>query len=134
MHCSVPSLLTIAPAYPLSSKIVSMSTLLVLTNLPDQATAESLAAELVENRLAACVNILRPCRSIYRWQGIIETAEEIPLLIKTTPTRYPALEQMIRSRHPYTTPEIIALPVALGLPEYLGWIDTETRDNNDFPT
>ena len=111
-----------------------MSALLVLTNLPDQATAESLAAELVESRLAACVNILQPCRSIYRWKDTVETAKEVPLLIKTTATRYPALEQMICSRHPYATPEIIALPVALGLPEYLDWIDAETQVNNGSPT
>jgi periplasmic divalent cation tolerance protein len=61
-----------------------VTTLLVLTNLPDQAAAEALAGELVEARLAACVNILAPCRSVYRWQGVTETADEVPLLIKTS--------------------------------------------------
>ena len=86
-----------------------MEILLVLTTLPDQTTAETLASALVESRLAACVNILQPCRSIYRWQGTVETADEVPLLIKTTEARYPALEAAIRARHPYEIPEIIAL-------------------------
>lgn len=104
-----------------------MNLLLVLTNLPDRATAEALAAVLVEDRLAACVNILQPCRSVYRWQGAVETADEVPLLIKTSEDRYAALENAIRDRHPYETPEIIALPVALGLPDYLAWVVAETR-------
>lgn len=104
-----------------------MNMLLVLTNLPDRATAEALAAVLVEERLAACVNILQPCRSVYRWQGALETAEEVPLLIKTSEARYAALENAIRVRHPYETPEIIALPVVLCLPDYLTWVVTETR-------
>lgn len=104
-----------------------MNMLLVLTNLPDRATAEALAAVLVEERLAACVNILQPCRSVYRWQGALQTAEEVPLLIKTSEACYAALENAIRVRHPYETPEIIALPVVLGLPDYLAWVVTETR-------
>ena len=104
-----------------------MTLLLVLTNAPDQAAAEALAAALVAERLAACVNILAPCRSIYRWQGAVETAEEVPLLIKTTPERYPALERAIRAGHPYDTPEIIALPVTAGLPAYLAWVAAETQ-------
>lgn len=101
-------------------------TLLVLTNLPDEASAQSLAAALVSGRLAACVNILAPCRSVYRWQGEIENAQEVPLLIKTTATRYAALEAAIRAGHPYELPEIIAVPIAHGLPEYLRWVVTET--------
>lgn len=79
-------------------------TLLVLTNLPDAASAQALATTLVSERLAACVNLLAPCRSIYRWQGAIESAEEVPLLIKTTAERYAALEAAIRVRHPYELP------------------------------
>ena len=104
-----------------------MRMLLVLTNLPDRATAESLAATLVEERLAACVNILPSCQSVYHWQGVVETADEVPLLIKTTEARYAALEDAIRARHPYTTPEIIAVPVVHGLPGYLGWVAAETQ-------
>lgn len=104
-----------------------MTTLLVLTNLPDRPAAEDLARELVETRLAACVNILPACHSIYRWQGVLETADEVPLLIKTTSERYPALQAAIRNRHPYELPEVIALPVIQGLPDYLAWVARETR-------
>lgn len=110
-----------------AGKIPIMNTLLVLTNLPDLATAEALASFLVEERLAACVNILQSCRSVYRWQGVVETAQEVPLLIKTTEARYPALEAAIRTRHPYETPEIIALPVVHGLPDYLAWVANGTQ-------
>lgn len=101
-------------------------TLLVFTNLPDEASAELLATRLVNNRLAACVNILAPCRSVYRWQGAMESAQEVPLLIKTTRESYSALEAAIRAEHPYELPEIIAVPIALGLPGYLDWVAAET--------
>ena len=104
-----------------------MSTLLVLTNLPERAAAERLADLLVEKRLAACVNILAPCRSVYRWQGAVRHDEEHPLLIKTTAERYPALEQALRSGHPYELPEIIAVPIERGLPAYLQWVAAETK-------
>ena len=101
--------------------------LLVLTNLPDQSSAETLATELVGLRLAACVNILAPCQSVYRWNQAVERTAEIPLLIKTTAAAYPALEAAIRERHPYDVPEIIALPITAGLPAYLNWLADETR-------
>ena len=101
-------------------------TLLVITSLPDEASAQALASTLVTERLAACVNILAPCRSVYRWQGEIESAPEIPLLIKTTAARYATLEAAIRAGHPYELPEIIAVPIAHGLPEYLAWLIAET--------
>lgn len=100
--------------------------LLVLTNLPDRASADRLAAALVDARLAACVNILAPCRSVYRWKEAVEEADEIPLLIKTTESGYAALEAAIRAQHPYEVPEIIAIPVARGLPDYLAWVAAET--------
>ncbi|GAB2180008.1 divalent-cation tolerance protein CutA [Denitratisoma sp. agr-D3] len=104
--------------------------LLVLTNLPDADAARMLASRLVEGRLAACVNLLAPCTSVYRWQGQIEAATEVPLLIKTTAARYPALEAAIRENHPYELPEIIAVPIATGLPAYLGWVVAETTPND----
>jgi periplasmic divalent cation tolerance protein len=104
-----------------------MSTLLVLTNLPDRAAAEKLAGELIEKHLAACINILAPCRSVYRWNGAVQHDEEHPMLIKTTPERYPALEAALRAGHPYELPEIIAVPVERGLPAYLDWVATETN-------
>jgi periplasmic divalent cation tolerance protein len=104
-----------------------METLLVITNLPDRASAERLADRLLAQSLAACVNILSPCRSVYRWKGEVQHDEEYPMLVKTTRERYPALEAAIRSGHPYELPEIIAVPVALGLPAYLDWVAAETR-------
>jgi len=104
-----------------------VTSLLVITSLPDQASAEILAALLVGQRLAACVNLLAPCASVYRWQGKIEQAQEYPLLIKTTEDRYAALEASIRANHPYELPEIIAVPVTQGLPAYLQWVESETR-------
>jgi periplasmic divalent cation tolerance protein len=103
-----------------------MSALLVFTNLPDQTSAVRLAEDLVEKKLAACVNILSPCRSVYVWKNALNQDEEIPLLIKTTVARYAALEQAIRAGHPYELPEIIAVPVERGLPAYLAWIESET--------
>jgi periplasmic divalent cation tolerance protein len=104
-----------------------MSTLLVLTNLPDRAAAERLADLVIAQQLAACVNILAPCRSVYRWKGEVQHDEEHPMLIKTTAERYPALEQALRSGHPYELPEIIAVPIERGLPEYLAWVAGETK-------
>ncbi len=104
-----------------------MDTLLVLTNTPDLTTAKDLARMLVERRLAACVNILPNVQSIYRWQGEIESADEIPLLIKTTTERYPALQAAIAEAHPYAVPEIIALPITKGLPAYLRWVIESTE-------
>lgn len=101
--------------------------LLVLTTLPDRDSAEALAAHLVEARLAACVSIQAPCRSLYRWQGALEAAEEVPLLIKTAADRYDALAAAIGERHPYELPELIALPVTAGSAAYLAWIAGETR-------
>lgn len=103
-----------------------MSALLVFTNLPDRAAAEKLADALVEKRLAACVNILSPCRSVYRWQGAVQREEEHPVLIKTTREAYAALEAQIRALHPYELPEIIAVPIERGLPAYLDWVNAET--------
>lgn len=104
-------------------------TLIVITTLPDAEHAATLAARLVEERLAACVNILAPCTSVYRWQDRIETAAEVPLLIKTVAACYPALETAIRANHPYELPEIVAVPAERGLPAYLDWVAAETGPN-----
>jgi len=104
-----------------------MSTLLVLTNLPDRTAAERLAGALIEQRVAACVNILAPCKSVYRWQDAVQHDDEHPVLIKTTADRYAALEAAIRAAHPYELPEIIAVPIERGLPAYLDWIAAETK-------
>lgn len=97
-------------------------TIIVLTNLPDRATALKLARELVEQRLAACVNVLAECASVYRWKGEVEEAAEVPVLIKTRAQRYGEVEAAIRRLHPYELPEIVAVPVTHGLDEYLDWV------------
>jgi len=100
--------------------------LLVMSTLPDQDSAKALAAELVGSRLAACVNVLAPCVSVYRWQGAVENASEVPVVIKTTAGRYAELESALRARHPYELPEIVAVPVAHGLSGYLDWVIAQT--------
>ena len=100
--------------------------ILVFTQLPDRASAQALARALVEARLAACVSIGAPVESLYHWHGEIETAGEVPLVIKTGAHRYAAVEAAIRARHPYELPEILAVPVTDGLVPYLQWIAAET--------
>jgi periplasmic divalent cation tolerance protein len=100
--------------------------LLVFTNAPDRDVAVRIAQALVDKRLAACVNVLAGCTSVYRWQGAVERAEEIPVLIKTRAARYPEVEALIRHLHPYELPEIVAVPVTRGLPDYLQWVAEET--------
>src|SRR5262245_42739414 len=101
-------------------------TLVVLTNLPDRNAALKLAQELVERRLAACVNVLAEWTSIYRWKGAVENAREVPVLIKTRSALYAEVEAAIAGLHPYEVPEIIALPVVRGLSEYLEWVSEGT--------
>ena len=104
--------------------------LVVLTNLPDRDSAHRMAQSLIESHAAACVNILAECSSVYRWQGKIESTSEIPLLIKTTRSAYPRVEELIRSQHPYELPEIIAVSVDAGLPAYLLWVIQEASSIN----
>jgi periplasmic divalent cation tolerance protein len=96
--------------------------LLVWTTLDDSEHATSLARGLVEQRLAACVHVMPGGQSVYRWQESIETAQEHTLLIKTTAAGYAALEAWLLVHHPYQVPEIVALPITQGLPDYLNWI------------
>jgi periplasmic divalent cation tolerance protein len=95
----------------------------VTTTVATQADAARIAAALVEERLATCVQVAGPIISTYRWQGAIERATEWYCHCKTTRARYPALEARLRELHPYETPEIIALPIVAALPEYLAWIE-----------
>jgi len=101
--------------------------LLVLTNMPDAQSAQDLARHLVELRLAACVNILPGVQSVYRWDGAIEEASEVTLLIKTMRGRYAEIEAVIKQRHVYQIPEIIAVSIENGLPAYLDWMAQETK-------
>ena len=100
--------------------------LLVLTSLPDRETAVKLARSLVTGRLAACVNVGAPVESMYHWRGQIETATEVPLLIKTRRDLYEAVQAAILAAHPYELPEVIAVPVSHGFNRYLDWIGAET--------
>lgn len=102
--------------------------ILVLTSLPDHKTAQALARSLVTGRLAACVNVGAPVESMYHWRGEIETAREVPVVIKTRQALYPAVEAAVLAAHPYELPEVIAVPVIHGLAGYLDWIRTETAD------
>jgi periplasmic divalent cation tolerance protein len=103
-----------------------VDTLLVFTNLPDRESALALARTLVDAQVAACVNVLGGCTSIYRWQGAVESADEVPVLIKTRAALYAEVERVIRARHPYDVPEIVAVPITHGLPAYLEWVTAET--------
>jgi periplasmic divalent cation tolerance protein len=101
--------------------------LLVLTNLPDQDSARTLAEGLVGARLAACVNVMAECNSVYRWNGAVETAREIPLLIKTRAALYAQVEAYICRHHPYELPEVISVSLGEGLAPYLEWVVHETQ-------
>jgi periplasmic divalent cation tolerance protein len=106
---------------------LSVSPILVITNAPDRKVAAQLAEKLIGEHVAACVNVLAPCQSIYHWHGKTESVEEIPMLIKTTTARYTEVERIIRAEHPYELPEIISVPITNGLPEYLQWVENETK-------
>jgi periplasmic divalent cation tolerance protein len=105
-----------------------LAPILVLSNLPDADNAHQLAQLIIARRLAACVNILAPCTSIYQWRGKTETASEVPVLIKTTQQCYPALQELIRDHHPYELPEIIQVSIDGGSDAYLQWLATTTME------
>lgn len=100
----------------------------VTTTLDSREAADRLAALLVDARLAACAQVTGPVASTYRWQGRIERAAEWSCSLKTTMTRLPALEARIRAEHPYQVPEIVAVPIVVGDPAYLAWIEDGVRD------
>jgi periplasmic divalent cation tolerance protein len=99
----------------------------VTTTLPDQVAAERVATRLVEERLAACAQVLGPVQSTYWWAGKIEQADEWYCHLKTTLARLPRLQTRIRELHPYEVPEIIAVPILQGNPDYLKWIQDTVR-------
>jgi periplasmic divalent cation tolerance protein len=104
---------------------------IVLTTMPDDARADELARTLVDERLAACVNVHGPMRSTYRWKGKVERDAERQLVIKTTRDRVSALETRLRALHPYELPEFIVIAVDGGGDAYLKWVDDETRWRSD---
>jgi periplasmic divalent cation tolerance protein len=100
--------------------------IIVLTNLPDRETAQTLARALVGGRLAACVNVGAAVESMYHWHGQIETGTEIPVAIKTRALLYAKVEAEIRRIHPYELPEVVAVPITDGFAPYLDWIRAQT--------
>lgn len=103
-----------------------MTALVVMTTLPDSPSAVKLAEALLDAHAAACVHVLPAGQSMYRWQGKIETSTEHTLIIKSTEAMYPLLERLVLHHHPYELPEIVALPVARGLEDYLTWVAAQT--------
>ncbi len=101
-----------------------MTYIQIFTTVDDRDRAEFLAQGLVDAHLAGCVQILGPMRSVYWWQGKRETAQEYLLLIKTRADLYPRVEAWLQQHHPYTVPEILAVPVQAGLPAYLQWLES----------
>ena len=99
----------------------------VLTTAGSEEEARRIAAVLVDRRFAACVQILGPIVSRYRWQGVVEEAEEWQCLAKTEAVRYPEVEAAIREAHSYEEPEIVATPIVAGSAGYLGWVSAEVR-------
>lgn len=97
-----------------------------LTTCPDEGTARRIASALVEERLAACVNVVPELTSVYRWEGLVETESECLLIVKTRPERLEELQRRLEELHPYDLPELVALPVAGGSPAYLKWVVEES--------
>lgn len=102
------------------------SAVVVLTTAGSRAEAERLASALVGERLAACVNLIAPLTSIYRWRRTVERAREVLLVIKTRRALVPRVEARVQALHSYEVPEIIALPVVAGARSYLAWLLAET--------
>lgn len=102
-------------------------TLLVISTVTNENLANKLSKILLENRVAACVNIIKNVNSLYWWKESIENSSEIILLIKTTDEKYQEVEDLIKKNHPYEIPEIIAFDIKKGFSKYLKWIEDETR-------
>ncbi len=101
--------------------------MVALSTAPDRETARTIARALVDERLAACVNLVEPMTSIYRWDGQIEESTEVGLIIKTISSRLSALEARLRALHPYALPELIAWPITEGSPPFIDWVIGQTR-------
>jgi periplasmic divalent cation tolerance protein len=108
-----------------------IESLQVFTTLPDEQQAGRLARELVERRLASCVQVVGPLTSTYRWHGSVESAREWLCLLKTTRDRYAELEAAVLELHPYDTPELVAVPLVAGSRRYLDWLASAVSPEND---
>jgi periplasmic divalent cation tolerance protein len=112
---------------------IEITHLLVYCTCPDHEAAVQLANTLVDEALAACINIVPGLTSIYHWRGKHETGSEELLMIKTTRKQYPALQARIEALHRYELPEVIAVPIHVGLPAYLNWVDESCQRNTGKP-
>ena len=101
--------------------------LIVLNTCPGSITAKNIAADLVANKLAACVQVIPGIQSFFRWGGSVDTKEEYLLVIKTTTACYQEVEKSIQALHPYELPEIVAVPISTGLSGYLQWLNDSTQ-------
>ncbi len=108
------------------SESASNKLCLILSSFPDQSSAKQLAEYLVKNHLAACVNLLAPCTSIYQWQNKLHQDQELPIIIKTRVCLYKDVEQAILAHHPYELPEIISVPIDYGYSQYIEWLVGKT--------
>lgn len=104
----------------------SPDTVLILTTFPATGDVAAVARALVDERLAACVNLLAPMQSVYRWEGQVQEEAERQVLIKTTRRRIEALRDRLQALHPYEVPEFIVLPISEGGEAYLRWIEDVT--------
>jgi len=110
-----------------SKPMINKEILVLLSTCPDAATAERIARELVASSLVACVNVVPGLRSIYRWNGAVQSDEEVLMILKTTTERLPAVRERLVALHPHDVPEIVALSVADGHHPYLRWVADSTR-------
>ena len=104
-----------------------MENILIYCTVPNDFSANLIATSLVDEQLAACVNIIDSVTSVYRWEGQVQTDKELLLIIKTQKSKFDALKEKILSLHEYSVPEIVAVPVELGHDEYLKWIADSTK-------
>jgi periplasmic divalent cation tolerance protein len=108
------------------------SFVVAVVTVPNEEVGERIARALVEERLAACVNLVPRVRSIYRWRGEVCDEGELLLWVKTRGARFPELQERVRALHPYELPEIIALPISQGFPPYLSWVAQESADPSGY--
>ena len=104
-----------------------MGNCIIYCSVPNEFTADLIATTLIDEKLAACINVLPKMKSIYRWEDSIQRDEELLMIIKTQSSKFNIIEQKIKELHEYSLPEIIAVPIIAGSSEYIQWINNETN-------
>jgi periplasmic divalent cation tolerance protein len=104
-----------------------MSAIIIYCTCPDIGTADRISSQIIRQHMAACVSQVKEVTSLYEWNGKIEKQNEVLLIIKTTLERFNAIQKLVLEEHPYELPELIAVPVTTGLPDYLDWISQCTK-------